>query len=393
MGEFEQENTNDNTINVGVLFSQSGPSAVTEKAHLEGTLLAICEINANGGILGKQISPIIADPGSDPQRYPQLAKELLSKNQHVPVIFGCCLSASRKSVLPIIERFGCILFYPSVYEGFEYSPSIIYTGALPNQMIIPLIQYIFKNHGKRLFLVGSDYVYPREINRIVKEFLDESNGVVVGEEYIKLGEGDAAYWRVIEKIKNSQFDIVFSTVVGQETARFYEVYKNAFEGTDNQPIASLTTSESELALMSEKARQGNITSSPYFNAIVSYDNNVFIDKYQKKFGKDKQVSVYNETAYYQVYLFAKALELSGENCDFETLSSSLNGLKINSPQGLVEVDGETNHVYLIPRVGISTENGTFNVVWEGKEPVKPDPYLLSYNRTILSKLLTDTVYP
>jgi len=373
-------------IPVGVLFSHSGSMAVTEKAHLEGTLLAICEINASGGVLGKQIMPLIENPESSPSQYSVLAKDLLSNNDGVSAIFGCCSSASRKAVLPVIERFGCILFYPSFYEGFEYSPSVIYTGASPNQTVIPLIKYLFNNYGKNIFLVGSDYIYPHEMNRIVAEFLEESGGKLVGEEYISLGADKVAHRRVAEKIKNSQCDAVLSTVVGEDTVVFYEEYANATQNVEASPIASLTTSEAELVLMSENARQGNITSSSYFNTITCDENTTFIDGYKQKYGKKSQPSVYSQTAYFQVYLFAKALELSGEHYDVQALTSSLKDLQIDTPQGVVWVDGETNHVHLTPRIGLAKQDGSFDVVWEQNDLVKPDPYLVGYNRTILSKL-------
>src|SRR6056297_2930956 len=155
---------NEQKIRVGVLFSQSGPMKVTEEALLKGTLLAIEEINEGGGVAGRQIDPIILDPHGNDQRYAQLATELLL-NQGANVIFGCCLSDSRKRVLPVVERFNGLLFYPSVYEGFEYSPNVIYGGAVPNQLVLPLMQHIYAEHGNRLALIGTDTLYAREINR------------------------------------------------------------------------------------------------------------------------------------------------------------------------------------------------------------------------------------
>ena len=162
-------------ISIGVLFSQTGPMAVTEIAHLKGTLLAIEEINASGGVNGQKFIPIIEEPASNPATYRELARKLVAKDR-VSVIFGCCSSASRKAVLPVVERYGALLFYPSFYEGFEYSPNVIYTGATANQMVPPLANFLFQNYGKKFCLVGSDYIYPREINRILKEFLADSEG-------------------------------------------------------------------------------------------------------------------------------------------------------------------------------------------------------------------------
>lgn len=375
-------------IPVGVLFSHSGSMAVTEKAHLEGTLLAIGEINANGGVLGRQIEPVVKNPQSQPNQYAVMATQMLSANDQIKVMFGCCSSASRKAVLPIIERFECMLFYPSFYEGFEYSPSVIYTGATPNQMVIPLIQHLFDNYGKRVFLVGSDYIYPREINRIVNEFLQESGGKLVGEEYVPLGSGETAYRRVVEKIRDGECDAIISTVVGEDTPIFYDCYAAA---KIDCPIASLTTSEAELALMDHDARAGHLTASSYFNTMQTEQSVEFATQFRQKYGKDSQPSVYSQTAYFQVYLFAKALELCGDSDDFQSLIEVLRDLRIDTPQGEVWIDEETNHVYLTPRIGKSSADGTFEIVWERSGLVKPDPYLVGYNRTILSKLSTKKI--
>ncbi len=197
------------SIPVGVLFSQSGPMALTESGHLKGTLVAIDEINSGGGINGRKIEPIIVEPASDLRLYKELATKLLVKDR-VSVIFGCCSSASRKVVLPLVERFGVLLFYPSFYEGFEYSPNIIYTGATPNQTVLPLAEYLFNTHGRRFFLVGSDYIYPREINRILKEFLTESGGSAVGEVYLTLGIDTGIIPAAASQAKNSRWlDVYF----------------------------------------------------------------------------------------------------------------------------------------------------------------------------------------
>ena len=213
----DHNNIENDTISVGVVFSQNGPMSTTEIAHLKGTLLAIHEINDNGGINGKFISPIIEDPASIPQNYTDSVRRLIKKNG-VSIFFGCCASSSRKAVLPTIEREGALLFYPSFYEGFEYSPNIIYTGATPNQIVLPLADYLFKNFGKRFYLVGSDYLYPKEINRIVSEFLAESGGHIAGVSYIDLGADESEFRFIVEQIKKKKCNAIISTVVGNDTA-------------------------------------------------------------------------------------------------------------------------------------------------------------------------------
>ncbi|MES9906089.1 MAG: transporter substrate-binding domain-containing protein [Sedimenticola sp.] len=368
------------SIPVGVLFSQSGPMALTESGHLKGTLVAIDEINSGGGINGRKIEPIIVEPASDLRLYKELATKLLVKDR-VSVIFGCCSSASRKVVLPLVERFGVLLFYPSFYEGFEYSPNIIYTGATPNQTVLPLAEYLFNTHGRRFFLVGSDYIYPREINRILKEFLTESGGSAVGEVYLTLGIDTGSFQAAASQAKNSGADVILSTIVGSDTPKLYEACSKVGIDPAIQPIASLTTSECELAEIHSEARAGHITGASYFQSLDTDTNNRFKALYAARYGAVEKTCIYSETAYFQVHLFAKALRMT-ENDSPEILLKSLSGMRHTAPQGDVTVDADNNHLFVTPRIAISNTDGSFNVVWESDFSVKPDPYLIAYDRTI-----------
>ena len=219
--------------------------AISESSHLRGVLLACEEVNNNGGIAGQKLEPIILDPAGDDLLYAKMATELLLKHR-VNIIFGCCLSSSRKAVLPIIERFNGILFYPSVYEGFEYSPNVTYGGGVPNQLVLPLLKYIFNNYGKNIALIGLDYLYPREINRVVTEFLNASGGKVVSEKYLNFS-ADAADLRLnLNDILKNKPDVIFSTVVGLDSINLYSVYAELeFDGV-KPPRASLTAVESSI---------------------------------------------------------------------------------------------------------------------------------------------------
>lgn len=380
INESKESKLDQKDILVGVLFSQSGSMAVTERHLLQGTLLAISEINDSGGINGRKIIPIIENPESEPRQYKALAKKILTSNLNVLAIFGGCSSASRKAMIPVIERYGCLLFYPSFYEGFEYSPSIIYTGATPNQTVIPLLQYLLSNLGKRFYLVGSDSFYPVEINRIIKEFIEDSDASLVNEEYISIEAPISEHLKVINNIKASNADVVISTVVGADTINFYETYNNA-TSKNRVPIASLTTSEAELEQMNVESRGGHYSAIPYFSTLNIKENSDFIDLSSKRFDSSKFQSVYSVTAYFQIHLFAQAMKHSSIS-DAEGLISILQGMRINTPQGPIEVDSETNHINLTPRIGLSQSNGTFNLLWEETELVKPDPYLVTYNRVI-----------
>ena len=371
---------NDDSISIGVLFSQTGPMAVTEIAHLKGTLLAIEEVNASGGIHGQKLLPIIEEPASNPVAYRDLAKKLLVKDR-VSVIFGCCSSASRKAVLPIVERYGALLFYPSFYEGFEYSPNVIYTGATANQMVPPLANFLYRNYGKRFCLVGSDYIYPREINRILKEFLADSEGIVTTEHYIQQGAPMSDFDKVANEISEGAPDIILSTIVGSDTSKLYEAYGMAGLREHGLSIASLTTTESELVGVSEKFRAGHITAAAYFQSIKSPENLKFVEAYKARFGDDDLPCVYSETAYFQVLLYAQALGRAHDDTP-NAIVHALQALSFKSPQGGIRIDTETNHTHLIPRIGKSNRFGLFDIVWEEGKAIKPDPYLISYDRTI-----------
>src|SRR5271155_1438292 len=214
------------TWRVGVLFSRSGLMAIAESEHFFGTALAIQEINQAGGILGREIEVVAYDPGSDPEIYRRMADRLLTEDG-ISVIFGCSTSAARKAILPAIERRNGLLWYPSLYEGFEYSPNVIYTGASPNQNSFPLAEYLVRNYGKRVFLVGSDYVYPRESNRIMRDLITSYGGDIAGELYVPMEASPSELQSVLARVKEQQPDVLFSTVVGRTAQKFYRLYREA----------------------------------------------------------------------------------------------------------------------------------------------------------------------
>lgn len=370
-------------LKLGVLFSQSGPMAVTEHAHLQGVLLACEEINEAGGVGGRHLDPIILDPKGDDRRYAELAAELLLKHQ-ANCIIGCCLSSSRKAVLPVIERFNGVLFYPSVYEGFEYTPNVIYGGAVPNQMVIPLLEYIFEHHGRRIALLGSDTLYAREINRIVKEFLGDSGGDVVAEKYFRFGvSGDEVQLELNRALEHAP-DVIISTVVGEDSVTLYSAYDESDDLPKRPPIASLTTTESELDKVNASARAGHLAVSPYFASMKSLANRKFVDAFQNRFGQSVQPSVYSEVTYALVHFFANATKITGRS-DTDSILSALSGAVLKAPSGDLSIDLDTNHFALRPMVGMSNDQGHYEVLWKSLTPIEPDPYLVSYDRTVNSR--------
>lgn len=365
-------------LKLGVLFSQSGPMAVTETAHLQGVMLACEEINAaNNEVL---IDPIILDPQGDDRRYAELATELLLKHR-VNCILGCCLSSSRKAVLPVIERFNGILFYPSVYEGFEYSPNVIYGGATPNQMIIPLLEYIFTHHGCRVALLGSETLYARETNRIVKEFLSASGGIVVDEHYFPFGLTSREATPVLSRIRHGAPDVIISTMVGEDSVTLYSAHGALNTPNPQIPIASLTTTESELSKIDEKARKGHLAVSSYFGSLDSEASSRFMERFQQRFGETTLPGVYSEVTYSLTHLVANAAKLAG-SFDSDEILTALSGTNFQAPRGSLAVDIDTHHFPLRPLIGLSNQRGGYDIVWESPVTQAPDPYLITYDRTV-----------
>src|SRR6201995_2820775 len=225
---------------VGVLFSQTAVTSAIERTQLNATLLAIAEINANGGVLGRPIEPVMYDPESDPKKFRAFAERLFQVDR-IKLLFACYMSSTRKAVLPVVEAHRGLLFYPTLYEGFEYSRHCIYTGAAPNQNSLQLARFLLSTYGNRFLFVGSNYVYPYESNRLMADFVVQSKGKVLDEIYVPLQATQKDFDKVIARIKKTSPEVIFSTVVGSGTAALYGAYRAAGFDPTKMPIASLTT--------------------------------------------------------------------------------------------------------------------------------------------------------
>ena len=358
---------------VGVLFSRTGMMAVSESEHFFGTALAIEEINRAGGILGREIEVVAYDPGSNPETYRRMADRLLTEDG-ASVIFGCSTSAERKAVLPAIERRNGLLWYPSLYEGFEYSPNVIYTGAAPNQNSFPLAEYIVRTYGPRIYLIGSDYIYPRESNRIMRDLVESYAGQVAGEQYVAMDADDAELTLALALIRVRSPDVVFSTIVGRSAQQFYRLFRKMGFDPAKLPIASLTMAEGEIREIGPECCAGHLTASSYFGSLKRDSNGRFKKAFANAFGADKPVSMWSAGAYAQVKLFEKALTQAG-SLDTQRLVDAALGLSLEAPEGPIQIDPDNNHIWLTPRIGQVRPDGEFDIVWEGKSPIKPDPYL------------------
>ena len=359
---------------IGVLFSHSGPYGVVSRSMFNGAMLAFDEI---AEACPFQLTPVIADPAGSFERYASLSLELLGKHG-VRHVVGCYTSSSRKDVIPLFEKSDALLWYPSHYEGFETSSNVVYTGAAPNQHIIPLIEFLLANLGKRAFCVGSNYIWAWENNRILREALSAAGGKVLSERYTAVGDTD--FSKTIAAILEEKPDFVFNTLIGTSAYRFFQAFRAACQerGIDQPseiPVVSCSLSEPELAEIGRHAMDGHISSSVYFSSIKSPANSRFAAAYRARWPNSAAASADAEASYVAVKLLAAAIAAAGSD-DVDAIRKALPALTVDAPQGKVSIDGATNHAYLTPRIGRSTASGQFDILWEADDPVQPDPYLV-----------------
>ena len=359
---------------VGVLFAQTGCTGDVERTQLQGTRLAIEEINAAGGVNGREIEPVVYDPGSGTIPHAYLAKKMLTEDG-VSSIFGCYTSASRKAVLPVVERLNGLLWYPTPYEGFEYSPNVIYTGASPNQNMIELCRFLVETFGPRFFLIGSDYVYPRRANRLVREFLCAHGGTVVDERYVGINARRQDFAPIMRDLAEESPDVVFSTVVGSDTSLLYRAYADYGFDPRRRPIASLTTTEAEILAMGADVGESHITAASYFEGLDTPGNLDFVARFKKRFGDDAQTNVCAETAYFQVHVFARALREANSTAT-DDLRPLVLGSSFDAPQGRVRINPTTGHADLWTRIGRANRRGRFDLLRQSAAAVQADPFLL-----------------
>jgi len=360
----------ENPIKVGVLHSLSGTMAVSETSVVDATLLAIEEINDRGGILGRKVEPIVVDGKSDWPTFAEEAERLIV-DEKVSTIFGGWTSASRKTMKPVFEKYDHLLFYPVQYEGLEQSPNIVYTGAAPNQQVLPAIDWAFENLGTKFFLVGSDYVFPRSANAISKERIKELGGQILGEEYRILG--DRNFTEIVEKIIESQPDVILNTINGNSNISFFQELRKRGIYPENIPIISFSIAEDEIRKFGAEDMKGDYAAWNYFQSLDTLENKVFVANFKKKYGSDRVTDDPMQAGYIGPYLFAKAVEKAGKN-DVNAIREAVKGMTFSAPEGIVGVDPETQHVWKTVRIGRILEDGQFEIVYSTEVPIEPVPY-------------------
>jgi urea transport system substrate-binding protein len=362
---------NGNTIKVGILHSLSGTMAISEKSVVDAEQLAISEINAKGGVLGKQIEAIVEDGASNWDRFAEKAKKLIDQDK-VETIFGCWTSASRKAVLPVFEGKKHMLWYPVQYEGQECSQNIFYTGAAPNQQIEPAVDWLLKNKGKEFFLVGSDYVFPRTANTIIKAQLQAKGGKTVGEDYLPLGNNEVT--PIIAKIKQAlpKGGVIFNTLNGDSNVAFFKQMQSAGMKPDKYPVMSVSVAEEEVKAIGVEYLKGHYASWNYFQTVNTPANKTFVENFKKKYGAERVVNDPMEAAYIMVYMWKMAVE-KAKTTELEAVRKAANGLTFDAPEGKVTLESN-HHLSKFVRIGEIGADGMFKIVEESKTAVKPIPW-------------------
>ena len=360
------------TIKVGILHSLSGTMAISETTVVDAEMLAIEEINAAGGVLGKKIEPIKEDGASDWPTFAEKATKLIDQDK-VVVVFGGWTSASRKAMLPVFESKNHMLWYPVQYEGQECSKNIFYTGAAPNQQIEPAVEWLLKNKGKEFFLVGSDYVFPRTANTIIKEQLKVKGGKTVGEDYLPLGNTEVT--PIITKIKQAlpKGGVIFNTLNGDSNVAFFKQIQAAGLKPDKYPVLSVSIAEEEVQQIGVEYLLGHYAAWSYFQTVKSPANEKFVKAFKAKYGENRVTNDPAEAAYIAVYLWKQAVEKAGVADDLDKVRLAAIGQELEAPNGPVKMY-PNHHISKTVRMGEVNKDALFDIVWATEGPVVPIPW-------------------
>jgi urea transport system substrate-binding protein len=360
------------TIKVGILHSLSGTMAISETTVVEAERLAIQEINAAGGVLGKQIEAIVEDGASDWPTFAEKAEKLIDQDQ-VVTIFGCWTSASRKAVKDVFESKNHMLWYPVQYEGQECSKNIFYTGAAPNQQIEPAVDWLLENKGVEFFLVGSDYVFPRTANTIIKEQLAAKGGITVGEDYLPLGNTEVT--PIIAKIQQAlpNGGVIFNSLNGDSNVALFKQMQGAGLNPDLYPVMSVSIAEEEVRQIGPEFLTGHYASWNYFQTVDTPENQKWVNDFKAAYGQDRVTNDPMEAAYIMVYLWKQAVEQAGTADNLEAVRNAAIGQAFAAPEGPVTMNAN-HHLSKTVRIGQIRDDGLFDIVWSTEGPIAPQAW-------------------
>lgn len=365
----------DDTVKVGILHSVTGTMAISETGSVEAEKLAIEQINAMGGVLGRKIEIIQEDGASDWPTFAEKAKKLLVQDK-VASVFGCWTSASRKAVLPVFEKENGMLYYPTFYEGLEQSKNVIYTGQEATQQIIAGLDWVAKEKGaKTFYLVGSDYIWPRTSNKIARKHIENVlKGKVVGEEYYALGSTN--FGSLINKIKLKKPDVVYSIVVGGSNVAWWKQLKAAGITSDKQTILTISVTEDEVLGIGGENMAGYYSAMKYFQSLDNANNQAFVKAFKAKWGDDSVIGDVTQAAYLGPWLWKAAVEKAG-SFDIDKIAAASPGIELNTaPEGYVKVH-ENHHLWSKLRIGVWDKAGQAKVIYES-DLIEPNPFPKGY---------------
>lgn len=369
-------NIDDKFVYVGQLHSATGTMAISETGSIQAERLAIEQINKQGGVLGRQIKIIQEDGASDWPTFAEKARKLSEKDK-VAAIFGCWTSASRKAVLPIIERNNALLYYPTFYEGLEQSKNVIYTGQEATQQVIEALNWLAKEKkAKTFYLIGSDYIWPRTTMKIARTHIEKVlKGKVVGEEYYPLGH--TQFGSLINKTKLKKPAAIVAAVVGGSNVSFYKQMKAAGVTSDKQTLLTFSVTEDELLGIGGENMAGFYSSMKYFQSLNNANNTAFVKAFKGKYGPKAVIGDVTQAAYLGPWLWKAAVEKAG-SFDVAKVAAASPGIELKTaPEGYVKID-KNHHLWSKSRIAQALPNGQFKVVYESKSLIKPDPFPKGY---------------
>ena len=375
MGAPSCVDTSGDTVKIGAINSLSGPTAINETVIRDAITMAVDEINASGGVLGKQLDLLAEDGASEPTVFAEKAEKLISSDC-VAAVFGGYTSASRKAMLPVFEDNNALLYYGQQYEGLEASKNVFYTGATTNQQIIPALDYLKEQGVKSLYLVGSDYVFPRTSNAIVKAYAAANGIEILGEDYTPLGSTD--FSTIINKVRTANADAVFNVVVGDSLVAFFREYTNAGLKAADMPVMSMCVGEEEVRSIGVQNVAGQLAAWNYFQTLDTPTNNTFVSSFKDMYGQNRVTSDPMESAYTAVYLWKNTVE-KADSFAVADIQDAAGGVSFAAPEGEVVIDGDNHHISKTARIGEIRPDGLIYTVSESPEPIEPDPFLETYD--------------
>jgi urea transport system substrate-binding protein len=361
------------SIPLGLVFSRSGPYEMMAREMEKSALMAVDEVNQSNEF-DFTFTPHLRDPGGVVAAYHTACDDLI-RSEQVQHIIGCYTSASRKQVIPIVERTERLLWHPARYEGFESSDNVIYVGAAPNHTVVPLVRHMLEHIATDVFCAGSNYVWTWETNRVLREIVTSAGGRIIAERLLELG--GTAVDHIVQEIIDRKPPVVFNTLVGESSYVFMRALHAASERAGHSiPMLSCSLCEPELKLIGSDASVGCITSSAYFESIENAANRAFVARWKARHGADSSVSVDGQSTYVCVMLLARAIRRAG-SVEVSAVRRAAANHRYDSPQGPVWVDPDNNHCFLTPRLARSVSDCKFEIFWEADAPERPDPYLSS----------------